>query len=68
LKKGTGNREQSRGQIRVEMSGSNNFKDLRIWQKGIDIAKKCYFLIKLFPKDELYSMVQQIRKSADSMD
>ena len=43
------------------MSGINDFKDLKIWQKGIDIAEKCYFLTKLFPKDELYGMVQQIR-------
>lgn len=41
-----------------------NFKDLIIWQKGMDIAEKCYFLTKLFPRDELYGMVQQIRRSA----
>jgi hypothetical protein len=30
-----------------------DFKDLIIWRKGMDIAEKCYFLTKLFPKDEL---------------
>ncbi len=25
------------------MSDINDFKDLRIWQKGMDIAEKCYF-------------------------
>ncbi|MHC5674404.1 four helix bundle protein [Nostoc sp.] len=49
------------------MSEINDFKDLNIWQKGIDIAEKCYFLTKLFPKDELYGMVQQIRRSAASI-
>ncbi|WP_268812111.1 four helix bundle protein [Aphanizomenon flos-aquae] len=49
------------------MSDINDFKDLMIWQKGMDIAEKCYFLTKLFPKDELYSMVQQIRTSAVSI-
>lgn len=44
-----------------------NFKDLIIWQKGMDIAEKCYFLTKLFPRDELYGMVQQIRRSAVSI-
>jgi hypothetical protein len=24
------------------MSDINDFKDLRIWQKGMDIAEKCY--------------------------
>ena len=49
------------------MSGINDFKDLIIWPKGMDIAEKCYFLTKLFPKDELYGMVQQIRRSATSI-
>ena len=49
------------------MSDINDFKDLRIWQKGMDIAEKCYFLTKVFPKDELYGMVQQIRRSAASI-
>jgi four helix bundle protein len=49
------------------MSDINDFKDLRIWQKGMDIAEKCYFLTRLFPRDELYSMVQQIRRSAESI-
>ncbi len=45
----------------------NDFKDLKIWKKGIDIAEKCYFLTKVFPKDELYGMVQQIRRAAASI-
>jgi four helix bundle protein len=49
------------------MSDINDFKDLIIWQKGISIAEKSYFLTKFFPKDELYGMVQQIRRSAASI-
>ena len=49
------------------MSEINDFKDLKIWQKGMDIAEKCYFLTRLFPKDELWGMVQQIRRSAASI-
>lgn len=49
------------------MSQITDFKDLRIWQKGMDIAEQCYFLTKLFPRDELYGMVQQIRRSAVSI-
>ncbi|NEP47652.1 MAG: four helix bundle protein [Moorea sp. SIO3C2] len=49
------------------MSGINDFKDLKIWQKGMEIAEKCYFLTTLFPKDELYGMVQQIRRAAASI-
>lgn len=49
------------------MSEIHDFKDLKIWQKGMDIAEKCYFLTKVFPKDELYGIIQQIRKSAVSI-
>ena len=49
------------------MSAIHDFKDLKIWQKGMDIAEKCYFLTKLFPKDELYGTVQQIRRAAASI-
>ena len=49
------------------MSEIKSFKDLKIWQKGMDIAEKSYFLTKFFPKDELYGMVQQIRRSAVSI-
>lgn len=49
------------------MSEIHDFQDLKIWQKGMDIAEKCYFLTKVFPKDELYGMIQQIRKSAVSI-
>ena len=49
------------------MSGINDFKDLKIWQKGITIAEKCYFLTLNFPKHKLYGMVQQIRRSATSI-
>ncbi|MEB3215661.1 MAG: four helix bundle protein [Nostocales cyanobacterium 94392] len=49
------------------MSIVSDFKDLKIWQKGIDIAENCYFLTKSFPRDELYGMVQQIRTSAVSI-
>jgi four helix bundle protein len=54
------------------MSEVNDFKYLkiwhiRIWQKGMDIAKECYFLTQKFPQEELYGMVQQIRSSASSI-
>ncbi|MGL5874924.1 MAG: four helix bundle protein [Xenococcaceae cyanobacterium] len=49
------------------MSEIKDFKDLIIWQKGMDIAEKCYYLTKYFPKEELYGMVQQVRKASASI-
>ena len=41
------------------MSEIKDFKDLIIWQKGMEIAEQCYFMTKKFPKEELYGMVLQ---------
>jgi four helix bundle protein len=49
------------------MTEIKDFKDLIIWQKGMEIAEKCYFLTLLFPKNELYGMVQQIRRCGVSI-
>ncbi|MBI5412640.1 four helix bundle protein [Candidatus Peregrinibacteria bacterium] len=45
----------------------SSFKELKIWQKGIDLAKNIYKLTKLFPKDELYGLTSQIRRAAVSV-
>lgn len=44
-----------------------NFQDLRIWQKGIEVAKDIYILTKKFPKEELYGLTSQMRRSAVSI-
>jgi len=41
-----------------------DFKDLRIWQKGFDIVKKIYEITGKFPKEENYGLVSQMRRSA----
>lgn len=49
------------------MSEIKDYKDLLIWQKGIEIAEQSYLLTKQYPKEELYGMVQQIRRAAISI-
>ena len=44
-----------------------SFKDLRIWQKGIEIVGDIYILTKNFPKEELFSLTSQLRRSAISI-
>jgi hypothetical protein len=44
------------------MSEIKDYQDLIIWQKAIEIAEKCYYLTKKYPQDELYGLVQQIRR------
>jgi four helix bundle protein len=44
-----------------------NFQDLRIWQKGIEVVRDIYILTKKFPKEELYGLTSQMRRSAVSI-
>ncbi len=49
------------------MNKIKSFKDLRVWQKGIEIVIDAYALTKKFPKEELYSLTTQIKRSAVSI-
>jgi four helix bundle protein len=44
-----------------------NFKELKIWQKGFDIAIKCFQLVSTFPKEEKYALSSQITRAAISI-
>lgn len=44
-----------------------SFKDLRIWQKGIEIVEDSYRLTKTFPKEEAYGLTSQIRRASVSI-
>jgi four helix bundle protein len=47
--------------------GVNCFKDLKIWQVAIGLVKKVYEVGSKFPKDEMYGLTSQIRRSAISI-
>lgn len=44
-----------------------NFKELKIWQKGFEIAVNTYKLIDTFPKSEKYSLAKQATRAATSI-
>jgi len=44
-----------------------NFQDLRIWQIGIEVVKDIYIVSKKFPREELYGLTSQMRRSAVSI-
>jgi four helix bundle protein len=45
----------------------NNYKELKVWQKSVDLAVKVYGVTKDFPKEELYGLTSQLRRSAVSI-
>ncbi len=44
-----------------------NFKDLKIWQRGVELVKLIYVITNSFPADEKYGLVSQMRRSAVSV-
>ncbi len=44
-----------------------NYRDLLVWQKGIELVKEIYVLTRAFPKHELYGLTSQLRRSAVSV-
>lgn len=45
----------------------NNYKELKVWQKAIDLAEQVYSITKSFPKEEKYGMISQLRRSSVSV-
>ncbi len=44
-----------------------DFKDLIVWQKSMELVVEVYRLIKQLPKEELFALSNQIRRSAISI-
>ena len=42
-------------------------KDLDVWKKAVDFVIDIYKITKMFPKDELYGITNQIRRAAVSI-
>ena len=49
------------------MSGIKSYKDLLIWQKGIDIVINLYQLVEDFPKEEIYALSSQLKRASVSI-
>lgn len=44
-----------------------NFKNLKVWQNGIVIAKEIYELTRQFPNEEKYGLASQMNRAAVSI-
>ncbi len=45
----------------------NTYKDLIVWQKGMDLVTEIYNLTEQFPRSEIYGLTSQIRRAAVSI-
>ena len=44
-----------------------DYKDLHVWQKGMELAKQVYLLTNRFPSEEKFGLVSQMRRAAVSV-
>lgn len=50
------------------MAGSiRSYKDLAVWQVAMSLAENCYRITAALPRDEIYGMISQIRRSATAI-
>ena len=46
---------------------AHSFRDLTVWQRSMQLTVAVYKLTKEFPREELYGLTSQIRRSAVSL-
>lgn len=47
--------------------GMHNFRELKIWQRSMDLAEVIYKLTESFPREEKYGMSSQLQRCAVSV-
>jgi four helix bundle protein len=45
----------------------NNYRDLEVWQRAMDLVVACYGLTKAFPPSEIYGLTGQLQRAAVSI-
>ena len=48
-------------------SAISSYRDLVVWQEAMDLAADAYKFVSRFPKEELYGLTSQVRRSAVSV-
>ncbi|MDE3016719.1 MAG: four helix bundle protein [Pseudomonadota bacterium] len=51
----------------MEKIYNKSYEDLRVWQKAIELTTRLYVIVKHFPKDEVYGLTSQLKRSCVSI-
>ena len=51
----------------MSSQGIKSYRDLRVWQEAMSLAEGCYRLTRNFPREEMFGLTAQIRRSAVSI-
>lgn len=52
---------------RINLRDMHKYKELKLWQKSIDLVTQVYLLTRSFPQGEKFGLVSQINRSAVSI-
>ncbi|ASR06970.1 four helix bundle protein [Rhizobium leguminosarum bv. viciae 248] len=44
-----------------------SYRDLKVWQFAIELSVVCYEVTRTFPREEIYGLTSQIRRSSASV-
>jgi four helix bundle protein len=61
------NSEQLEDDRMSEMKHAASFRDLVVYQKARELQQEVFLITRSFPKDEKYSLSDQIRRSSRSI-
>ena len=51
----------------MEKQTVTTYKDLVVWQKGIELVNEMYVVTRIFPKEEMFGLTNQLRRAAISI-
>jgi four helix bundle protein len=57
----------SKGEVMSGLQHAQSFRDLIVYQKSRQLSREIFKLTKSFPKEEMYSLTDQIRRSSRSI-
>ena len=49
------------------MAGIKSYRDLQVWQKGMQLASLVYQTSRVLPKDEQFGLISQMRRASVSV-
>lgn len=59
--------KDSQGKKKGKMVKAKSFRDLVVWQKAHEFVIKIYNITKLFPSEEKFGLISQMRRAAVSI-
>ena len=61
-----GNQEEGGSMVEKQGTSIRSYRDLKVWQRSMDLTVRTYELTRRFPAEEKYGLISQMRRAAAS--